>query len=261
VFGLDDPAPVPEWRQDAQDPRGRIRIRDLMQMSSGLRFTAAAQPRHEWGREIPDHLAVYADAIDAFYLSITRPAEFPPQTVGRYRNSDPLTLGYLVRRTVEARGESYLTWPQEALFDKIGIRRQVMETDAYGNFLLTGHDYGTARNWARLGLLFLNDGVWMGERLFPEGFVEFVRTPAPAWQAPVYGGMVWVNADSSWALPRDAYAFRGAGEQDVFIVPSRDLVIVRMGHYPGAGAGGRDLRRAHELLMEAIPAREASTEQ
>ena len=69
----------------------------------------------------------------------------------------------------------------------------------------------------------------------------------------MYGGMVWVNGDSAWALPRDAYAFRGAGEQDVFIVPSRELVIVRMGHYPGAMLGGRDLRRAQELLMDAIP--------
>ena len=253
VFGLDDPAPVPEWRQDPEDPRGRIRIRDLMQMSSGLRFTAAAQPRHEWGREIPDHLAVYADAIDAFNLSITRPVEFPPQTVGRYRNSDPLTLGYVVRRTVEARGGNYLTWPQEALFDKIGIRRQVMETDAYGNFLLTGHDYGTARNWARLGLLYLQDGVWQGERLLPESWNDFVGTPAPAWPEPEYGGLFWVNGTGAFpALPRDAYYMSGAGGQSTIIVPTHDLVIVRMGHAEGAGVGGRGLRAALEKLMEAL---------
>lgn len=81
------------WHKDAEDPRGKITVRDLMRMSSGLRFTHASQPAHEWGREIPDHLFVYSAATDVFKLSITRPAEFPPNTVGRYRNSDPLMLG------------------------------------------------------------------------------------------------------------------------------------------------------------------------
>jgi CubicO group peptidase (beta-lactamase class C family) len=256
-FGLDDPAPVPAWREDPEDPRSKIRIKDLMQMSSGLRFTADAQPSYEWGRAIPDHLVVYADAIDAFDLSITRPVEHPPQTVGRYRNSDPLTLGYIVRRTVESRGESYLTWPQKALFDKIGIRRQVMETDAYGNFLLTGHDYGTARNWARLGMLYLQDGVWQGERLLPEYWNDFVSTPATAWPRPQYGGLFWVNGAGAFpALPASAYYMSGAGGQSTIVVPTHDLVIVRMGHAEGSGAGGRGLQAALAKLMEAVgPAR------
>ena len=104
-------------------------------------------------------------------------------------------------------------------------------------------------------MLYLNDGVWMGERLLPEGFVRFASTPAPGWKQPVYGGMMWVNGDSSWAVPKDAYAFRGAGGQETVIVPSRDLVIVRMGHFPGSRIGSQDLRRAQALLMEAIPPR------
>ena len=70
------------------------------------------------------------------------------------------------------RGEEYLTFPQRALFDRIGIRRQVLETDPYGNFLLTGYDYGTARNWARIGLLYLQDGMWQGERAAARGMGE-----------------------------------------------------------------------------------------
>lgn len=254
-FSLEDSAPVPEWRQAPTDPRAGIRIMDLMRMSSGLRFSRGS-PEDRPGYH--DHDLIYTGAIDAYEFSITRPLQFGPNTFGRYRNVDPLTLGYIVRETVRRRGEEYLTYPQRALFDKIGMRGQVLETDPYGNFLITGYDYGTARNWARLGMLYLNDGVWMGERLLPEGFVRFVSTPAPAWRQPVYGGMVWVNGDSAWALPRDAFAFRGAGEQNVYIVPSRDLVIVRMGHYPGMRLGARDLRRAHELLMEAIPPRTPS---
>lgn len=250
AFRLEDPAPVPEWHKTPNDPRAKIRIMDLMRMSSGLRFSRGSP------EDIPgyhDHDLPYTGAIDAVEFVTTRPLQFEPNTFGRYRNTDPLLLGYIVREAVRKRGEEHLTYPQRALFDKLGMRGQVLETDPYGNFLITGYDYGTARNWARLGMLYLQDGVWMGKRMFPEGFVKFVSTPAPAWRIPQYGGMVWVNGDSAWALPRDAYAFRGAGEQNVYIVPSHDLVIVRMGHFPGARIGARNLRRTHELLMEAIP--------
>ncbi len=101
---LDDPAPVALWHEDPEDPRSKITIRDLMRMSSGLLFTHASQPAYEWGRSIADHNYVYANGIDVFNLSITRPVEFPPNTVGRYRNCDPLTLGYIIRQTVERLG-------------------------------------------------------------------------------------------------------------------------------------------------------------
>jgi CubicO group peptidase (beta-lactamase class C family) len=249
---LEDPAPVPEWRKDPADPRARIRVMDLMRMSSGLRFSRGS-PEDYPGYH--DHDLIYTGAIDAFEFSVTRPLQFAPNTVGRYRNADPLTLGLLIRDAVRQRGEEYLTWPQRALFDKIGIRRQVLETDPYGNFLLTGYDYGTARNWARLGLLYLNDGLWMGRRILPEGFVKFAAAPAPAWADSSYGGMVWVNARGQWPLPRDAFAFRGAGGQETYVVPSRELVMVRMGHFPGSAVGIGDLRRAQTILMEAIPGR------
>ena len=250
---LEDPAPVPEWQKTPGDPRAKIRVIDLMRMSSGLRFSRGSP------EDIPgyhDHDLGYTGAIDAFQFATTRPLQFEPNTFGRYRNSDPLTLGMIIRDIVRKRGEEYLTFPQRALFDKIGIRRQVLETDPYGNFLLNGYDYGTARNWARLGMLYLNDGVWMGERLLPEGWTKFVSTPAPAWKDSAYGGMVWVNARGAWPdLPRDAFAFRGAGLQDVYVIPSRELVIVRMGHFIGMQPGTADLRRAQALLMEAIPER------
>lgn len=248
---LEDPAPVPNWRKTPNDPRARITVADLMRMSSGLRFSRGSP------EDLPgyhDHDLIYTGALDAFEFVTTRPLQFAPNTKGRYRNTDPLTLGLIIRDIVRGRGEEYLSWPQRALFDKIGIRRQVLETDPYGNFLLSGYDYGTARNWARLGLLYLNDGVWNGERLLPEGFVRFVSAPAPAWPDSAYGGMVWVNARGEWPVPRDAFAFRGAGGQETYVIPSRKTVVVRMGHFPGSAAGTRDLQRALALLMEALPA-------
>ncbi|HEV2129526.1 MAG TPA: serine hydrolase, partial [Longimicrobiaceae bacterium] len=237
-------------------PRSRIRIRDLLQMSSGLHFVASQDPDYTPAMGYPDHMYIYSGAVDAFHHSVSRPLQFQPGTEGRYRNSDPLTLGHLIREAVEARGESYHTFPQRALFDKIGIRRQVLETDPYGNFLLTGFDYGTARNWARLGMLYLQDGVWMGERLLPEGWTDFVSTLAPAWDRPVYGGQFWINGAGDWKLPREAYYMAGAGGQYTFVVPSHDLVVVRMGHFRGSPAGTRTLNAALAELMRAIPRRQ-----
>ena len=116
-FGLDDPAPVPEW-QTAGDPRAKIRISDMLRMSSGLQFTLheVLDQTPEGPKVVrdcyPDHYYVYSGAMDIFRYVTSRPAEYEPNTVGRYRNVDPLTLGYIVKRTVEARGESYLTYPQ-----------------------------------------------------------------------------------------------------------------------------------------------------
>ena len=259
AFGLDDPAPVPAWRRPG-DPRGAIRVRDLMQMSSGLRFSALGDPALDVHVDYPDHFFVYAGAVDAFAFATGTAVEHAPATVGRYRNCDPLTLGYLVKQFVTARGDSYLTYPQRALFDAIGIRRQVLETDPYGNFLLTGYDYGTARNWARLGLLYLRDGVWQGRRLLPEGWAKFVGTPAPAWSRPEYGGLFWVNGIGQWNLPTDAYFMAGAGGQHTFIVPSHDLVVVRMGHQRGAAAGAKTLNAALAAIVETIDAARAAAD-
>jgi CubicO group peptidase (beta-lactamase class C family) len=251
TYALDAPAAVPAWHGPG-DPRARIRNSDLLHMSGGLRFLAEQDPDYTRDKGYPDHFYVYTGAVDVAAYSINRPLQFPPGTEGRYRNCDPLTIGYLIKQAVTRRGEPYLTWPQHALFDRIGIRRQVLETDPYGNFLLTGYDYGTARNWARLGLLYLQDGMWEGTRILPDGWTKFVSTPAPAWKRPVYGGLFWINGDGAWNLPPDTYFMAGAGGQNTFIVPSRQLVIVRMGHFLGAAAGRTSLNRALGLLMAAV---------
>ena len=252
VYDLWQPAPVEEW-QGPDDPRRAIRIADLLRMSSGLRFVAPQDPDFDPALGYADHLYVYTGAIDAYRWSITRPPQWPPNTVGRYRNCDPLTINYLIKKAVTARGEAYLAYPQRHLFDKLGIRRMVLETDPYGNFLLNGYELGPGRDWARLGLLYLQDGAWNGERILPEGFVDFVRIPAPAWSEPVYGGFFWLNRTRLWPLPDNAYYMAGAGGQYTLIVPTHDLVVVRLGHYKGEEAGGRALWNALRLLAQAVP--------
>ena len=252
TFTLEQPAPVPLWRTPG-DPRGAIRNMDLLRMSAGLKFLGNQEPGSN--ATYPDHYYIYTGGIDAFDYSITRPLEYPPNTDGRYRNSDPLTIAYLTKLAVTRRGKNILTWPQQALFDRIGIRKQVLETDPYGNFLISGYDYGTARNWARIGMLYLQDGMWQGQRLLPEGWTTFVSTPAPAWKRPEYGGFFWLNRINTWNLPANTYFAAGAGGQSTWIVPSHDLVIVRMGHMRGQGPARRATNTALGLVIEAVSAK------
>lgn len=254
-YDLWQPAPIPEW-QSKDDPRAKIRIADILRMSSGLRIRATQDPDYDASLGYPDHMYFYTGGIDTFKFAATRPQQWPPNTVGRYRNCDPSLISYLIRLAVEKRGEEYLSFPQRALFDKIGIRTMVLETDPYGNFLTQGYEFGSGRDWARLGNLYLQDGVWNGERILPEGFTKFVSTIAPAWEAdkrPVYGGFFWINGDGANPVPKDAYSMQGAGGQFTWIIPSHDLVVVRLGHYRGSREGTEALRKSLAILMEAVP--------
>ena len=109
-----------EWQKPG-DMRASIRLADLLRMSSGLRFPAPQDPGFDPAKGYPDHLYVYTGAIDSFQWAITRPLQWPPNTVGRYRNSDPLTLNYLIKKAALAKGENYLAYPQRHLFDKLGV--------------------------------------------------------------------------------------------------------------------------------------------
>ena len=255
VYKLWQPAPIPEW-QTKGDPRARIRIADIMHMSSGLRIRAPQDPDYDPKFGYPDHVYLYTGSINSFHYSATRPQQWPPNTVGRYRNCDPSLINYLIRLAVEKRGEEYLSFPQRSLFDKLGIRTMVLETDPYGNFLTQGYEFGSGRDWARLGNLYLQDGVWNGERILPEGYAKFVSTLAPAWvedKRPVYGAFFWINGDGGYPVPTEAYYMAGAGGQWTMIIPSHDLVVVRLGHYRGSREGTRSFKKALALLMEAVP--------
>ena len=255
VYTLEQPAPIPQWKNDE---RAKIRIMDIMHMSSGLYCRAPQDPDFDPTLGYPDHLYLYTGGANSFEYAANLPQQWQPNTVGRYRNSDPVLINYLNRLGIEKLGEVYHTFPQRALFDKIGVRTMVMETDPYGNFLTQGYEFASGRDWARLGNLYLQDGVWNGERILPEGFAKFVSTLAEPWLAdgrPIYGGLFWINGDGKRPIPKDAYMMLGAGGQSVTIIPSHDLVVVRLGHYKGSKDGDVALNKAYALLMEAVPAK------
>ncbi|WP_420614965.1 serine hydrolase domain-containing protein [Candidatus Palauibacter sp.] len=236
--GLDDLAPVPEWQAEG-DPRRKIRIRDILNMSSGLDFVNLGWRDSLSWTHVDEHRRIYFDGIDVFEHAVNQPMDRAPGEIFRYRNSDPLTANYIVREAVEARGENWLAYPQRILFDRIGARNYVLETDAWGNFIISGYDYGSAWDWVRFGLLHLWDGVWPtpngeSDRILPEGWVDFISTPAPGAELRDYGGLFWVNRGG--ALPRapeDAFWAAGFMGQYTVIIPSYDLVIVRLGPSPG----------------------------
>jgi CubicO group peptidase (beta-lactamase class C family) len=138
--------------------------------------------------------------------------------------------------------QEYLEFPRRALFDRLGMASAVMETDAAGTFVGSSFMYATARDWARFGLFYLRDGVWSGQRILPEGWVAYTRTPAPSAAQQQYGAHFWLRVNRGYRcgdaspLPADAFHAIGFGGQFITIIPSRELVLVRMGltRYPCA---------------------------
>ena len=220
---VSDPAPIPEW-QGKNDPRGRITIDHLMHMSSGLKSTGSDTPTAYWG------------GVDTAAEVARSEVEVPPDTRWKYSNYDTLLLVRSIKETIGDR-ETYMTFPRRALLNKLGMRHTFPETDPHGNFILSSQMYTTPRDLARFGMLFLNDGVWMGERILPERWVDYTKTPAPAKKTGEgwgYGAQFWLfNEDPR--VPGDTYSTAGARGQLSTIVPSRDLVIARTGLDPRAG--------------------------
>ena len=249
---IDQPAPVDEWHAEAGDPRAEIRVSDLLRMSSGLDFLNLGLDDPRSYTADNEHFRIYMDQVgDVCRHALEQPMDLPPDSAFRYRNSDPLALTCIVRRIVEDRGEDWLSFTRRSLFDRIGIRDAVLETDLTGTPIITGYDYLSAYDWTRFGLLHLWDGVWEGERILPEGWADFVSTPTASDPNRDYGGLFWVNAGGRFPdLPPDAYTAAGFMGQNTMIIPSLDMVVVRLGPSPGGSDGY--LNRVVAGVIEAL---------
>ncbi len=241
------PAAVAAWRAPG-DPRGAIRVVNLVQMNSGLRCSMPFDEGYKPEQGYTDGQRVYNGGIDAVAFAESRPLVSPPGTVGHYANCDPLALTGILRRTVESRGETVASWAQRSLLDRIGIRRLVVEPDPYGNPLFIGSVWATARDWARLGQLYLQDGMWLGQPVLPAGWAARVRAPAPGWKPADYGAGFWLDGEHEVSLPPDVFFMEGLGLNATYIVPSRQLVIVRMGHV----LGGRVYSKTYNQVLKGI---------
>jgi CubicO group peptidase (beta-lactamase class C family) len=127
--------------------------------------------------------------------------------------------------------QTYREFPRRALFDKIGMRNTLVSTDRFGDFILSSQVYTNARDLARFGMLYLQNGMWNGERLISQDWIDFVRTPAPATvgRGGAYGAQWWLVPEDRNDVPKDMYAASGNRGNYSIVVPSHDLVIVRRG--------------------------------
>ncbi len=219
-------APVSEWKEDE---RSNITINNLLQASSGLAWSETYfNPYKDFHQ-----MFIYSDDKGAYAAS--RPLAYEPNTHFQYSSASTNILSRIMRQQL---GDSlYHRYPYERLFYKTGMFSVIMEPDASGTFVGSSYSFASARDWARFGLLYLNDGVWNGERILPEGWVKYTTTAATTADIGQYGAHWWLNAGVKDnpskrkypKLPIDTYWADGFEEQYVMVIPSEELVVVRLG--------------------------------
>lgn len=226
-LSLDLPAGWP-----AGDPRAHIRIADLLAMSSGLAFNESYGAVSDVTRMLylePD-MAAFARA---------RPLVHP---VGEFWSYSSGTALILSRIFTDAAGARPLDLMRERLFAPLGMRSAVLEADEHGTFVGSSYLYASARDWARYAQLLLQDGLWRGQAILPRGYVAMMTTPVAASRGQYGQGQVWrygseavipgVNPDTAFGIPPDSFWMLGHDGQSIAIIPSRNLVVVRMGLTP-----------------------------
>lgn len=217
-FDIFKPAPILEWKNDA---RSSITTSDLLHMNSGLEW-------EENYETISDATKMLFLAKDMTQVQRQKSIAFRRDQNWNYSSGTTNLLSGVLRSQFKTH-QQYLDFWYSALIDKIGMHSMFIETDMAGNYVGSSYGWATTRDWAKFGLLYLHNGQWKNERLFDEKWVDYVTTPTKGSNGR-YGGHFWLNKNGFYPdAPRDLYSANGFQGQHVFIIPSKDLVIVRMG--------------------------------
>lgn len=230
LVDIDAPALVSQW-QGGDDPRSAITLKDLLQMSSGLRFSEVYT-----SGSLSDVILMLYTTGDTGGFAINQPLQDTPGTVFSYSSGTSNIISRILRDAFAGQYD-YLNYPREALFNPLGMASATMELDASGTYVASSYMYATPRDWARLGLLYLNDGQWQGEQLLPAGWVEYATTPAESAEQGNYGAQIWLNAGPPGApesrpipsLPANMVYLSGFEGQNILLFPDHDLIVMRMG--------------------------------
>jgi len=208
-----------EWSRPG-DPRGKINVEHLLHMASGLYAEGGGSPQAD----------IYFQGGTVAELAATNFLHTLPGTRFFYNPPDTMLAMRALRQAVSDDAR-FLAYPFQELYWKLGMTRTVTMSDWNGDYLMSGQTYSTARDFARFGLLYLADGVWNGERILPEGWAQYVATPAPAQpggNSAGYGAQFWLYGGRE-GLPADTYGPSGGLGQWAMIIPSQNMVVVRRG--------------------------------
>jgi len=220
-WDINQPMSIPEWQTD---DRKQITYNNLMQAESGLLWN------EDYGNRSDVTVMLYCENDFARY-AYDQPLEFPIGTKWYYSSGSANVVSYMMRKTLND-DQEYFRFPKTQLFDKIGMPDAIFETDASGTFVGSSYLYATARDYARFAMLYLNDGIFNGERILPESWVKYTTTPAVDSKGQ-YGSLFWLNKSHDFpSAPEDMYSCQGHDGQFIFIIPSQDLAVVVLGYSP-----------------------------
>ena len=224
LLNLEDDQLFDEWSGE-DDPRGQITLDQLLRMSTGLEW-------EEVYNGPTDATKMLFNSPNPPALAMSKPLEFDPDQIWEYSSGTSNIVSELIRRKIGGNNKQYWNFPYNFLFNKLGMRSVVMEPGPDGTFVGSSFMYATARDWARFGLLYLNDGLWNGDRILPPGWVQYSQTPTPSAPRQNFAAHFWITRAEKGSgpdIPKDAYHMSGYEGQKVVIIPSHDLVIVRLG--------------------------------
>jgi CubicO group peptidase (beta-lactamase class C family) len=223
--GLLDVNETPGFIEWENDNRKDITINHLLQMKSGLEWN------EDYGNNSDVNIMLHKIG-DMGSFAINKPLAHIPGETWYYSSGTSNILSLLIRKRID-NDSLYYTLPYDELFYKIGMYSAVFETDASGTYVGSSYIYATMRDYARFGLFFLNNGKWNGEQILPENWVDYTRTVAEGSDGK-YGAQFWLNAGGRYPdVPKDMYSCNGHDGQFIFIIPSKDLVVVRTGFSKG----------------------------
>jgi CubicO group peptidase (beta-lactamase class C family) len=238
---INKPAGIDEWKSD---DRSKITLKDLLQMESGLKWN------ENYGNR-SDVTVMLHCVRDMSRYAFERPLERPAGTSWSYSSGTANIVNYLIRRQF-SNDSLYLTFANTQLFNKIGIPDVVFEVDPGGTRVGSSYLYATARDYARFALLYLNDGIFKGERIFPEGWVQFTTNVVASGSNGSYGSFFWLNKGKMFpSAPLDMYMCEGHDGQGIFIMPGQELIIVVLGYSPRS-KGGIDFDRLLKDILSTL---------
>lgn len=217
-LNVSDFAPIPEWQNDE---RKIITLNHLLRMQSGLEWN------EDYGSISDVTKMLFLDA-DMSKTQQKKEAIASPTEIWNYSSGTSNVLSGILRTQFNTHQE-YLDFPYTALIDKIGMHSMLLEADAVGNYVGSSYGWASTRDWAKFGQLYLNKGNWNGEQLFAPEWIDYVTTPTIKSDGE-YGAHFWLNSSGNYPdVPEDLFSANGYQGQYVFVIPSKDLVVVRTG--------------------------------